>query len=85
MTLLISFNSEITSDKAALVVFYFWRRLLGDFHPSSRKAKKVIAALLGTLALHRYGRGELVSSREFVNLISHRKKIKELPLTLYSL
>ena len=35
----------------------------------------IIAALLGTLALHRYGRGELLSSMEFVNLISHRKKI----------
>ena len=39
----------------------------------------IIAALLVTLALHRYRRGELVSSTEFVNLISHRKKIlKEL-------
>ena len=45
-----------------------------------REKKKVfffviIAALLGTLVLHRYGRGELVSSREFVKKISHRKKI----------
>ena len=73
-----SFNSEITTDKAALVLFFFFGRLLGDFHPHSRQKKRlffaIIAALLGTLALHRHGRGELISSREFVNLISHRKK-----------
>ena len=42
-----------------------------------------IARLLGNLALQRFwrgrgGGGELLLSTEIVNLISHRKKIKEL-------
>ena len=48
----------------------------GDFYVIFALPREIIiAALLGTLALHRYGRGELLSSMEFVNLISHRKKI----------